>query len=179
MAMSDSSAIVLIGYRGTGKTTVARLLAEKLQFAWVDADDEIEQQAGKSIAEIFKDSGEGAFRDLESTVVDNLCGLQGTVIAMGGGAVLRESNRESLARCQAVVWLKASVEVLDERISTDPTTGSRRPNLTNHGGRNEIEVLLAQREPIYRACATLEVDTEDKAPAEIVAEIVAQISPGN
>jgi len=173
--MDPSTAIALIGYRGTGKTTVAQVLAERLNYRWVDADDEIETLAGTTIAEIFANSGEDAFRDLEVTVVADLCGRPNTVIAMGGGAVLREENQKYLANCQAVVWLTASVEAIQERISVDPTTGSRRPNLTNHGGRTEIEVLLAQREPIYRACATLVVDTEGRAPAEIAAEIAVQI----
>jgi len=174
--MAPSTAIALIGYRGTGKTTVAQVLAERLHYHWVDADDEIESRSGTTIAEIFADSGEDAFRDLEATVVADLCSRSTTVIAMGGGAVLREENQKCLANCQAVVWLTASAEAIQERISADPSTGARRPNLTNHGGRTEIEVLLAQREPIYRACATLVVDTEGRAPAEIAVEIATHIS---
>ncbi len=174
--MPSSTVIALIGYRGTGKTTVARLLAEQLGYRWVDVDDEIEMQAGKTIAAIFKESGERGFRDLEATLVASLCNQEKTVLALGGGAVLREDSRNCLARCQAVVWLTASADAIERRILADPTTGTRRPNLTNHGGRTEIEVLLEQREPIYRVCATLEVDTEDRAPAEIAAEIAARLS---
>jgi shikimate kinase len=173
--MPSSTTIALIGYRGTGKTTVARLLAEQLDFSWVDADDEIEARADQSIADLFAESGEEVFRELEAVVVAALCEREKTIIAMGGGAILREGNRKNLSQCQAVVWLKASAEAIEKRISTDPTTGARRPNLTNHGGRTEIDVLLAQREPIYRACATLEVDTEDRAPTEIAADIAAQL----
>ena len=167
--------LALIGYRGTGKTTVARLLAGKLAYDWVDADVEVEFRAGKSIATIFEESGEQAFRDLESAVVADLCQRERTVLALGGGAILREENREQIAKCGNVVWLQASAEAIGERILGDPTTAQRRPNLTNRGGRTEIEQMLAQREPIYRACATLEVDTEDKDPAEIADEIVAAI----
>jgi len=173
--MELPSPIALIGYRGTGKTTVSRLLAMRLGCDWVDADVEVELRAGKSIDAIFAELGEQAFRDIEAEVVADLCGREATVLAFGGGAVLREENRNCLAKCQAVVWLKASVETIDQRISDDPTTAARRPNLTNHGGRTEIEHLLGQREPIYRACATLEVDTEDKSPVEIADEIVASI----
>ncbi|MCA9230749.1 MAG: shikimate kinase [Planctomycetales bacterium] len=174
--MRSSSTIALIGYRGTGKTTVARLLASRLGFDWVDADVEVERKAGKSIAAIFAESGESAFRDLEASIVARLCGQEQLVIALGGGAVLREENRKCLASCRQVVWLKASPEVIAERLEHDPTTAARRPNLTNHGGRNEIEQLLDQRTPIYRACATLEVDTEDRDPADIADDIVRAIS---
>lgn len=168
-------AVALIGYRGTGKTTVARLLAGRLSYDWVDADVEIELRAGKSIAAIFETSGESVFRDLETEIVTELVQRQRTVLALGGGAVLREANRKGLAQCQQTIWLQASADEIAKRISTDPTTAERRPNLTNRGGRHEIEQLLAERTPIYRSCATLEVDTESKDPAEIAAEIFARL----
>lgn len=171
----DTRSIALIGLRGTGKTTVAQLLALRTGWDWVDADVEVELRAGKSIAAIFAEEGEAAFRDLEATVVAELCQRPQTVLALGGGAILREESRNCLTGCQAVVWLKASPEILAERLETDATTSERRPNLTNHGGRTEIEVLLAQREAIYRTCATLEVDTEEKQPAEIADEIFAAL----
>ena len=173
--MNDSRPIALIGFRGTGKTSVARLLAERLGWDWVDADLEIEHRAGQNIAAIFAEQGESAFRDLESEVVRQLCGRLQTVIALGGGAVLREPNRACLANCRGVIWLQASAETIALRLAGDSTTPLRRPNVTNHGGRTEIEVLLAQREPIYRECATLEVDTEHKEPDEIAAEIFATL----
>ncbi len=164
--------IALIGYRGTGKTTVAKLLAEQLSYNWIDADVEVEQRAGKSIAEIFEASGEQVFRDFEAEVVADLCQLERTVLALGGGAVLREANQKNLAQCQQIVWLRASAKTIAQRLSDDPTTPGRRPNLTNRGGLHEIEQLLAAREPIYQTCPTLEVDTKGKDPTEIVDEIV-------
>jgi shikimate kinase len=173
--LTDSRPIALIGYRGTGKTTVAQVLARQLGWDWVDSDVEIELQAGKSIAAIFADDGEPAFRDLEEAAVAELCSRERTILALGGGVISREDNRTQLQKCQSVIWLKASVDVLADRILADPTTAARRPNLTNHGGRNEIEQVLAQREPIYQGCATLEVDTNSKGPAEIADEILAAI----
>jgi shikimate kinase len=167
--------IALIGSRGTGKSTVARQLALRLAWDWVDADVEVELWAGKSIAAIFADDGEEAFRDTESAVVRELCGREKTVVALGGGAVLREANRTAIARCGAVVWLQAAAETIFQRLDRDATTAERRPNLTNSGGRQEIEQVLAERTPIYRACATLEVDTEGKTPATIADEIVAAL----
>ncbi|MBA3484925.1 MAG: shikimate kinase [Pirellulales bacterium] len=168
--------IALIGYRGTGKTTVAQRLAVRLGWDWVDADVEIELRTGKSIVAIFADDGEPAFRDLEATVVADLCRRTETVIALGGGAVSREENQLVIKEGGgAVVWLQASVDSIERRIADDPATSARRPNLTNAPRRTEIERLLALRTPNYRACATLEVDTEGKAPAEIADEIVAAL----
>ena len=170
-----NSPLALIGYRGTGKTTVARLLAGRLRYDWIDADVEVELRAGKSIAAIFDDSGEAAFRDLEANLVAELCQRERTVLALGGGAILREANRKWLSQCQHVIWLQAPAAVIAKRLESDPTTASRRPNLTNRGGLHEIQQLLGAREPIYQACATLEVDTEDKDPAEIADEILTRV----
>ena len=172
---NSSSPVALIGYRGTGKTTVAQQLALRSGYDWVDADVEVELRAGKSIAAIFADEGEDAFRDIEAAVVAELCGRERVVIALGGGAILRAESREAIAKCQAVVWLQASVETISERIDGDESTAARRPNLTNAPRRREIEQVLAERTPIYRGCATLEVDTDGKAPAEIAGEIAAAL----
>jgi shikimate kinase len=174
-AAMDVDTIALVGYRGVGKTTIAQRLARELAWDWIDADVEIELRAGKSIAQIFADDGEPAFRDLEAAVVAELCPRPRTVVALGGGAVLRPANRQAIARCGAVVWLQASTEAIDARLAADPTTAARRPNLTNAGGRTEIERLLAERAPIYAACATLVVDTQDKTPAAIAGEILAAL----
>jgi shikimate kinase len=170
-----ANSIALIGYRGTGKSTVAQQLALRLGWDWVDADVEVELRAGKSITAIFADDGEDAFRDLEGEVVVELCSRERTVIALGGGAVLREANRAAIAGCGAVVWLQATVEAILQRHEGDATTASRRPSLTKSPRRQEVERLLAERTPIYRGCATLEVDTEDKAPQRIADEIVAAL----
>lgn len=172
---TSSSPVFLIGYRGTGKTSVARELAARLICNWVDADDVIEQWAGKSIAEIFADDGEAAFRDVESRVVEELSGRAGSIVSLGGGAVLRESNRNAICGAGPVVWLTASVDSIVARLAADGSTASRRPNLTSTGGRAEIESLLNQRMPLYRECATLIVDTEGKTVAQVADEIAARL----
>ena len=167
--------IVLIGYRGTGKTTVARLLAEKLSLDWIDADVEIERRAGKSIAEIFADEGETAFRDLESEVTADMLLRKKLVVAAGGGAVMREENREALAAADAIVWLKADAGTVLQRTAGDESSTARRPNLTATGGIDEIRELLTLREPIYRQCATCQVDTVGKSPTDVVDEILGYL----
>jgi shikimate kinase len=174
--------LVLIGYRGCGKSAVAQLVALRLGWDWVDADVEIELRAGKSIAAIFADDGETAFRDLESAVLNDLLQRDRIVLALGGGVVLREANRKSLrSACQSgqakIVWLKASPEVLWERIQADKTTAARRPNLTVAGGLAEIRQLLTQREPLYQACADTAIDTEYKPLAQIATEIASLLTP--
>jgi shikimate kinase len=168
--------IALIGYRGVGKSAVAKLLALRLGWDWIDADVEIELRAGKSIAEIFADDGEPVFRDLESAVVAELAQRPHVVIALGGGAVLREQNQAALESC-SVVWLRASVDTILARIGADPATAARRPNLTIAGGRAEVESLLSAREPIYRRIAAIAVDTDDKTPAAVAEAILAQLPP--
>ncbi len=175
MAPSGDSPIFLIGYRGTGKTSVARELAGPLAFHWVDTDDLIEQMTGKTIAAIFADEGESGFRDWEARVVTAAVRKRRTVVALGGGAVLREDNREAICAAGPVVWLTASVDTILERVAADLTTTSRRPNLTAAGGRAEIEALLAIRTPHYQQCATLVVDTESKTSAEVAEEIAARL----
>jgi shikimate kinase len=167
--------IFLIGYRGSGKTTVAQALAGQLGWPWLDADAELEGRAGKSIQQIFADSGEPAFRDLESAVVADLARLDGVILALGGGAVMRDENRRAIAGRGKAVWLKASPEKLHERIASDPTTGQRRPSLTGQGGLDEIRQLLARREPIYHQCADLVIDAETLAPDEIARQIAASL----
>ena len=125
--------LTLIGYRGTGKTSVARRVAEQMQWQFVDADAMLEQIAGRTIAEIFAAEGENRFRDLESTVIQELTMRSSTVIASGGGVILRAENRAALERGY-VAWLKAKPETVLQRIREDQASATQRPNLTEQGG---------------------------------------------
>lgn len=171
--------LYLIGYRGTGKTTVAAALAEKLQRPWFDADVEIERRAGKSIREVFTVEGEPAFRDWESAAIADLSSQTEIIISVGGGAVLRPQNREAMKASGYIVWLQALPQTILARMAADPTTAGRRPNLTTLGGLPEIEALLAERTPLYAQCANLTVDTEGKSPEQIADEIVAALPSGH
>ncbi len=172
--------LLLIGYRGVGKTTVAQRLALELGWDWIDADDEVELLAGRSIAAIFENDGEAAFRALESLVVRNLASRERVVVALGGGAVLDPKNREAMALATAegagrVVWLRGSAEQLWRRIQADASTAARRPNLTATGGISEITAMLQRRGPLYRECAHIIVDTDHKTPGQVADEILARI----
>ncbi len=169
---ADRSLIALIGARGCGKTTVARLLAERLGWGWVDADDELERRAGQSVRAVFAAEGEIGFRRREDAILRELCGRQRHVLATGGGAVLREDNRALLRSSARVVWLIADAETLWRRLEGDGMTAERRPQLAG-GGRAEVEEVLRQREALYRACADCEISTAGRSPDEVAAEIAA------
>ncbi len=166
------SLLFLIGYRGSGKTTVARLVAEQLGWTWCDADALVEARHKRSIRQIFAEEGEADFRDKETAILADLCKLDRHVIATGGGVVLRPENRKHLAAAGRVIWLTADAPTLWERLQEDSTTPERRPALSV-GGLAEIEELLRVREPLYRSCAHQVVDTRQRSAAEVAALILA------
>jgi shikimate kinase len=168
--MTTPGRIFLIGYRGTGKSTVARLLAERLGWDWLDADTVLEERAGRTIRDIFAAEGEAGFRAREAALLEELCDCQRHVIATGGGVILQEENRRRLRGGAAVVWLVADADTIWRRLQADATTAQRRPALTV-GGLAEVRELLRVREPLYRECASWSVETAGRSPAE-VAELI-------
>ena len=169
--------IILIGYRGTGKTTVGHLLILRTKGGFTDLDDLIEASAGKSIAEIFATEGEAGFRDREAAELAVICQFSECIIGTGGGAILREANRRLMRESGFVVWLTASPETVWERLKRDPTTAARRPNLTATGGLDEVKTLLAAREPLYRETADYRIATDDLSP-EAVADAILKAWTG-
>jgi shikimate kinase len=167
--------VTLIGYRGTGKTSVAGPLASRLGFESVDADAEIERRAGRTIREIFAAEGEAGFRARERDVMAEYLAQDRLVIAAGGGAVLDADTRARIRAAGPAVWLRATVETIERQVAADATTRDRRPNLTT-GGRREIEEVLALREPIYRQCATLTVDIDGRPIDAVVEEILTGLA---
>lgn len=164
--------VTLIGTRGTGKSTVAPLLAERLGWDWIDADIELERRAGRSIREIFASDGEPAFRTLERQNLVELLQSDRLVLAAGGGAILNPDTRHDFRAAGPVVWLQAMPETVAVRVAADPVTAARRPNLTASGGIEEIRSVLQQREPLYRETASVSVVTDARNAQEIVDEIL-------
>lgn len=167
--------IVLIGYRGSGKTTVGRRLAEALNLEFVDLDERITASAGTTIRQIFAEEGERGFRERESrALVEVLREMPDRVVSLGGGAVERAENREKIsASGHRVIYLRCTPDELFRRISGDPQTAQTRPNLTTlAGGREEIAELLARREPWYRQLANAQIDVTALSVDEVVAELM-------
>lgn len=172
---SQFNNILLIGYRGTGKTTVARLLAERMSWSWVDADATLEERCGRSIRIIFEEEGEVGFRQKEAALLEELCRLREHVIATGGGVVFRAANRECLRTAGRVVWLTADARDLWQRLQADATTRDRRPPLAG-GGLAEIQELLEVRKPLYQECADITVDTTRCSPESVADQILELLS---
>jgi shikimate kinase len=161
--------LVLIGYRGTGKSVVAAALARKLAMRAVSLDAEIEREAGLSIPEIVERHGWPRFRDLEAEITARFSALDNLILDTGGGVVLRERNVTNLAHNGRIFWLKASVETIVTRIQDS----TNRPSLT--GARSfveEIAEVLAERLPRYRAAAHHEIDTDRLSVDEVADTIV-------
>ncbi len=170
--------VTLIGYRGSGKSAVARELAARLGWDWVDADAEIERAAGRTIREIFAVEGEAGFRRRERETLAGLLCRDRLVVAAGGGAILNGDTCRDMKAAGPVVWLQASIPVLAKRIADDPATAERRPNLAG-GGTEEIARLLAEREPLYRECASHTIFTDSLSVAEIAERIAVAVGPGS
>lgn len=167
--------IALIGLRGCGKSTVGRKLAELIGGDCLDTDEFIVQQAGKSISTIFGEEGEAGFRRREREAIAHVSANPPAVISVGGGAVLDEENVRVLEKAAVLVWLTAPADVLWRRVASDQATADSRPPLTDRGGREELEHLLAMRAPFYKQAADIVIDTQRSTPLEVAREIAARL----
>ena len=164
--------IVLIGYRGTGKSTVGKLIAARLGRTVVSTDAEIVKQTGQSIPEIVAQHGWAYFRDLESEVCEELAGKDGLVIDAGGGVILRSQNVELLKKTGTLFWLTASVDTITQRIGRD----TQRPSLTGTKSFvDEIQEILCERTPQYEAAADHQIATDGRSIVQIADEILARL----
>ena len=159
--------IFLVGFMGAGKTTVGRILAQRLGWRYCDADKVIETVAGKPVTEIFSEHGEEYFRGLESETLRDLSRKERQVVATGGGAVMREENMRAMKGGGVTVYLKAPVSVIWERVRHSKT----RPLLNVENPLEAATELLAKRTPFYES-ADLTVDTESLTPEEAAEEII-------
>jgi shikimate kinase len=170
----DGKHVVLVGMMGTGKTAVGRALATRLKRPFYDTDRLIEAREGRSIQAIFGASGEPYFRDVETTVIQQAVGKPVGVIAIGGGALLREENRSALSQRGVQVWLKADLDTMLTR-----TKGrSTRPLLNVQDRTAELARLLEERTPLY-AKADMSVETTGKRVEEVTQMILNRIEGGD
>jgi 3-dehydroquinate dehydratase/shikimate dehydrogenase len=182
----DEDLIFLIGYRGSGKTTVGKLLAKKMEMRFYDSDRRIEAATGKTIAEIFADKGEAAFRKMEAKIIakiivnyqntskakkEDSAEKSGCVVSLGGGAPMNEASRQMFGGHGKCVLLRGKAETLWQRISADESSKESRPDLTDEGGLGEVQSMLALRSSTYDECADHIVDVDDLSPQEVADQI--------
>jgi shikimate kinase len=165
--------IVLIGYRGSGKTAAGKGLARKMGLPFYDSDQWIVRLLGRTIGEFVEASGWEAFRALEKTTVQEIFRQKPGVVSLGGGAVLDPENRALIREKGMVVWLKAEVPTLLKRMESDPTSKNNRPALSDWDWEKETKTILAERTPIYEETAHTVLDTEGKSLEEVVEELHA------
>ena len=162
---------IFMGYRACGKTTVGRIMAEKLQRPFFDTDHLVQERMGKTIREIVETSGWEAFREAERAVIGELAGLDSCIIALGGGAVQDQRNVRGLKRKGFFFWLSADEETIRERLLKDRASDAQRPPLSGVDIYAEIAAILQAREPLYRQVSDRIVDTSQRTVEEITAEI--------
>jgi shikimate kinase len=161
--------IVLIGYRGTGKSVVAEIVSKRLRIKCIAMDEKIVQRAGISIPDIVENHGWTTFRDMESKVARELAELDNIIIDTGGGVIERPENIEVLKRNSLIVWLKASVNTIVSRIRG----GTERPSLT--GGKSfteEVAEVMEQRTSKYKSAAHYEIDTGQLTPEQVADRVI-------
>jgi shikimate kinase len=165
--------LVLIGCRGTGKSTVGRILADRLGRPFRDSDREIEARSGRSIRTIFAELGEPAFRDWEERTLAELSAESpGAILATGGGAVLREPNRRTIRAFGFVAWLTADPDELARRLKADRAGLAGRPALTPAGTLDEIVQVLAARSHLYAGLADAVIPTDGRDPPAVAEAIL-------
>lgn len=167
--------IILIGFRGTGKTTIGRILAQRLGKGFIDADEFLEQKEGKTIKDIFAEGGEKLFRKIETKIIAKLCILDDKVIATGGGVILNEENVRMLKKNGIMILLDADANTIHKRIRDDSNIQQKRPSLTNHDAYQEIEYLLEYRKPFYDKVADFVLNTSHISTQDATDKILAFI----
>ena len=167
--MDSSRNLVLVGFMGTGKSAVGRRVAALAAAPFLDMDAELERRAGKSIARIFAEDGEPAFRDQEARLAEEWGRKQGAVISCGGGVVLREANLRALGANGLLVCLTARPDVILARTAHS----KKRPLLADADPERKIRDLLAARAPYY-AAIPVQFDTSGRTPEELAAQVLAR-----
>jgi shikimate kinase len=165
--------LYLVGYRCTGKTSVARLLSDDLGWVFVDMDHQLAMEAGMPIQVIVASRGWQQFREIEGRLLERLSQTVRQVIATGGGVVTESSNIAAMRASGKVVWLQASPAVIAERMVEDSSTGSQRPPLHGEDAVTEIGEILGERLPLYKQAMHFRVNTDDLSSREVADSILA------
>lgn len=173
--MSLKRTVALVGMMGAGKTSIGKRLAVRLDVPFADADHEIEEAAGMSVAEIFAKFGEPYFRDGERRVITRLLGEKPLVLATGGGAYMDDVTRATMKDSAFTIWLKAPIDILLGRVKKRQGADQTRPLLANNDMRGTLERLLAVREPVY-ATADMVLESGDEPHAMLLDKIVAALA---
>jgi shikimate kinase len=166
------TSIALIGFMGTGKSTVARVLSQKLGKEYVEVDTLIENRAGKSISQIFREDGESTFRKLEIEAIKEISKRRNQVISCGGGVVLNNLNIDNLKQDSIVIWLTASPETIAKRTGLN---GEERPLLNKVKSIEDLQVMIKSRELLYQKVGDMKVDTSNLGIYNIVDYIILQL----
>ena len=174
--MPRPSNIFLVGFMASGKTRVGAALACLTGWDLVDADDELVRRAGRSIACIFKESGEAGFREMERSVINDLCLGQRRIIAAGGGAFVDDSNRSRMLNNGLVVCLSAKPETIHQRIVEQDGDAAVRPLLASPDPLQRIRELVTQRIPAY-AQAHHTIDTDELTPEQVAERVMELLKP--
>jgi shikimate kinase len=167
--------LYFIGLRGSGKTVVSAIVAERLEREYVSTDEMVQTACHKTITEIIRSSGEAEFRRREAAAVRSISKEQNLVVDLGGGAVLDPTSRMLMRQTGSLVWLKGAVPVLWQRIQKDPNTPQTRPGLGSISGLNELHQMNRDRQGIYMTCADFTIDTTKLTPEEVADEVVRWI----
>jgi shikimate kinase len=168
--------LFLIGYRCTGKTTIAQAVAEAIDWSFVDADTRLVSKCGKPIKDIVATGGWEAFRRMERSNLKQICTEDRQVVATGGGVVLDADNVAAMRAGGMVIWLSATAETIRKRMLQDKTTRNYRPALTDKGRMQEIEDMLLKRNPYYESACDFCIHTDDVPVSEISKIIIEKLN---
>ncbi len=166
--------LILIGYRATGKSSVGRLLSDRLKWPLADTDEMIQEKAGRTIPEIVEQEGWDYFRELEKETVKRVSAFDRQIIATGGGVVLDRENTTRLRATGRLVWLQADVDTIQARLAADDF----RPPLEGKDSSYEVAGLLEKRRPAYTRAAHISIDTTGVSPASVAEKILDSLPEG-
>lgn len=168
--------IFLTGYRCSGKTTIGKSIARTIDWSFVDSDELVIKESGKSIQGIIDAQGWDAFRRMERSALKKICATDRQVVATGGGVVLDDANIKAMQASGMVIWLDAGAETIQERMLQDKSSENFRPALTDKGRMEEIEDMLLQRRPYYESASDFAIQTDNVPINEITQRIIEKLN---